>query len=241
LGKGGFLAAGAAPLCSAAVPHAHTGHGPDHSSHRLPGVRVEGVVPPADAAPACAFLPFPSLPPASFWTASTSPASASACSSASTSRCTSRRWAAGAGACSRLASLAAPQRDSWRCCCAARWPPSHLCRRFHSRLPPESHVRRFPFFPCPAAQRENHIGLIDTKCSPAGVCQDAIDDARSICMREKGSAPDVTVYGEPSFTFPYVPSHLHHMVRGRRRGAAQLRVCSCALSLARPAAVGGSC
>ncbi|KAI7845283.1 hypothetical protein COHA_001126 [Chlorella ohadii] len=60
--------------------------------------------------------------------------------------------------------------------------------------------------------REQHIGLIDTKCSPAGVCQDAIDDARSICMREKGSAPDVTVYGEPSFTFPYVPSHLHHMV-----------------------------
>ncbi|KAL4439458.1 hypothetical protein ABPG77_008787 [Micractinium sp. CCAP 211/92] len=60
--------------------------------------------------------------------------------------------------------------------------------------------------------RENHIGLIDTKCSPAGVCQDAIDDARSICMREKGSAPEVTVYGDPSFTFPYVPSHLHHMV-----------------------------
>lgn len=44
-------------------------------------------------------------------------------------------------------------------------------------------------------QREQHIGLIDTKCSPAGVCQDAIDDARSICMREKGSAPDVSVNG----------------------------------------------
>lgn len=65
-------------------------------------------------------------------------------------------------------------------------------------------------------QRENHIGLIDTKCSPAGVCQDAIDDARSICMREKGSAPEVTVYGDPSFTFPYVPSHLHHMVGALR-------------------------
>ena len=61
-------------------------------------------------------------------------------------------------------------------------------------------------------QRENHIGLIDTKCSPAKVCQDAIDDARSICMREKGSAPEVVIYGQPSITFPYVPSHLHHMV-----------------------------
>ena len=68
-------------------------------------------------------------------------------------------------------------------------------------------------------QRENHIGLIDTKCSPAGVCQDAIDDARNICMREKGGAPEVSVYGDPSFTFPYVPSHLHHMVSEGRGGA----------------------
>lgn len=61
-------------------------------------------------------------------------------------------------------------------------------------------------------QRENHIGLIDTKCSPGVVCSDAISDARSICQREKGSAPEVEVYGDPDFTFPYVPSHLHHMV-----------------------------
>lgn len=61
-------------------------------------------------------------------------------------------------------------------------------------------------------QKPNHIGLIDTKCSPGHVCQDAIDDARTICMREKGGAPEVIVYGDPTFTFPYVPSHLHHMV-----------------------------
>ena len=91
------------------------------------------------------------------------------------------------------------------CCCRPPPPPppprrhSSCC---HSRL-----------------QRENHIGLIDTKCSPAGVCQDAIDDARNICMREKGGAPEVSVYGDPSFTFPYVPSHLHHMVSEGRGGA----------------------
>lgn len=28
----------------------------------------------------------------------------------------------------------------------------------------------------------------------------------------QGSAPDVDIYGDPNFTFPYVPSHLHHMV-----------------------------
>ncbi len=31
-------------------------------------------------------------------------------------------------------------------------------------------------------------------------------------MREYGSAPDVTIYGEPGMQFAYVPSHLHHMV-----------------------------
>lgn len=61
-------------------------------------------------------------------------------------------------------------------------------------------------------QKENHIGLIDTMCSPGIVCADAIADARMICLREKGSAPEVGIYGDPGFTFPYVPSHLHHMV-----------------------------
>ena len=54
-------------------------------------------------------------------------------------------------------------------------------------------------------------GMICTKCSPLQVAQDAIFDARSICQREYASAPEVTVYGDPSFTFAYVPSHLHHM------------------------------
>lgn len=44
------------------------------------------------------------------------------------------------------------------------------------------------------------------------VAKDAIYDARSICMRQYGSAPDVVVYGDPQFSFAYVPSHLHHMV-----------------------------
>lgn len=60
--------------------------------------------------------------------------------------------------------------------------------------------------------KSSHIGLICTKCSPVQVAQDAINDARSICLREYGSSPDVSIYGDPSFTFAYVPSHLHHMV-----------------------------
>lgn len=60
--------------------------------------------------------------------------------------------------------------------------------------------------------KPSHIGLICTRCSPLGVAQDAINDARSICMREYGAAPEVTIYGSPDFVFPYVPSHLHHML-----------------------------
>lgn len=54
-------------------------------------------------------------------------------------------------------------------------------------------------------------GMIGTKCSPSQIVGDAVMDARSICMREYASAPEVNIYGDPSFTFPYVPSHLHHM------------------------------
>ena len=67
---------------------------------------------------------------------------------------------------------------------------------------------RYTWLDTPRAAR---AGMICTKCSPLQVAQDAIFDARSICQREYASAPEVTVYGDPSFTFAYVPSHLHHM------------------------------
>eukprot|EP00270_Netrium_digitus_P006857 TRINITY_DN1980_c0_g1_i1.p1 TRINITY_DN1980_c0_g1~~TRINITY_DN1980_c0_g1_i1.p1 ORF type:complete len:377 (-),score=65.03 TRINITY_DN1980_c0_g1_i1:349-1479(-) len=57
-----------------------------------------------------------------------------------------------------------------------------------------------------------YIGLICTHVSPVEVAQEAIDDARSSCLRTYGYAPDVIVYGDPSFTFAYVPTHLHQML-----------------------------
>lgn len=56
------------------------------------------------------------------------------------------------------------------------------------------------------------VGLICTRVSPVEVAQNAIDDARSACMRTYGGSPEVHVYGDPSFTFAYVPTHLHQMV-----------------------------
>uniref|UniRef100_A0A0E0LNV1 Protein-serine/threonine kinase n=1 Tax=Oryza punctata TaxID=4537 RepID=A0A0E0LNV1_ORYPU len=56
------------------------------------------------------------------------------------------------------------------------------------------------------------IGLINTELSPIQVAQAASEDARSICLREYGSAPEIDIYGDPTFTFPYVASHLHLML-----------------------------
>lgn len=56
------------------------------------------------------------------------------------------------------------------------------------------------------------VGYIHTKMSPVEVARSASEDARAICLREYGSAPDVNIYGDPNFTFPYVPTHLHLMV-----------------------------
>ncbi|GER51742.1 mitochondrial pyruvate dehydrogenase kinase [Striga asiatica] len=56
------------------------------------------------------------------------------------------------------------------------------------------------------------VGYIHTKMSPVEVARSASEDARFICQREYGSAPDIKIYGDPNFTFPYVPTHLHLMV-----------------------------
>ncbi|GLT91415.1 hypothetical protein SLE2022_093030 [Rubroshorea leprosula] len=60
--------------------------------------------------------------------------------------------------------------------------------------------------------RPHCVGYIHTKMSPVEVAQNASEDARAVCLREYGSAPDLNIYGDPNFTFPYVPTHLHLMV-----------------------------
>ncbi|KAK8578400.1 hypothetical protein V6N13_116246 [Hibiscus sabdariffa] len=56
------------------------------------------------------------------------------------------------------------------------------------------------------------VGYIHTKMSPVEVARNASEIARGICLREYGSAPEIVIYGDPSFTFPYVPTHLQLMV-----------------------------
>ncbi|GAV88882.1 LOW QUALITY PROTEIN: HATPase_c domain-containing protein/BCDHK_Adom3 domain-containing protein, partial [Cephalotus follicularis] len=55
------------------------------------------------------------------------------------------------------------------------------------------------------------VCCIHTKMSPVEVARNASEDACAMCL-EYGSSPDVNIYGDPTFTFPYVPAHLQLMV-----------------------------
>ncbi|GAV65594.1 HATPase_c domain-containing protein/BCDHK_Adom3 domain-containing protein [Cephalotus follicularis] len=58
----------------------------------------------------------------------------------------------------------------------------------------------------------HYVGCIHTKMSPVEVARNASEDARAMCLREYGSSPDVNIYGDPTFMFPYVLAHLQLMV-----------------------------
>lgn len=60
--------------------------------------------------------------------------------------------------------------------------------------------------------RLSYVGLIGTNVRPVEVAQDAIADARHICDRQYGYAPEVDVFGDPELNFAYVPEHLHQML-----------------------------
>lgn len=59
------------------------------------------------------------------------------------------------------------------------------------------------------ATTDDWIGLICTRTSPVEVAEDAIADARAVCLRHYGFAPEVQVFADRDLRFPYVPSHLH--------------------------------
>eukprot|EP00871_Galdieria_phlegrea_P001128 jgi/Galph1/2015/GphlegSOOS_G692.1 len=59
--------------------------------------------------------------------------------------------------------------------------------------------------------REGYVGVINARCRPADVAEDAANAAKSIAYRYYGDAPDVQLLGNVSLSFPYIEGHLHHM------------------------------
>mmetsp|Transcript_29363 Transcript_29363/g.34569 ORF Transcript_29363/g.34569 Transcript_29363/m.34569 type:complete len:411 (+) Transcript_29363:109-1341(+) len=60
--------------------------------------------------------------------------------------------------------------------------------------------------------RPGTVGLISEKVSPANVIRDAIEDAKFMCERVYGDAPEVSIHGQVDLTFQYDPSHVHFIM-----------------------------
>lgn len=60
--------------------------------------------------------------------------------------------------------------------------------------------------------RPNHVGIINTACRPSDVIHTAAMDAKAVCERSFGEAPDVKVLGDVKFQFAHIPMFIHHII-----------------------------
>ena len=82
------------------------------------------------------------------------------------------------------------------------------------------------------AHGEDAVGLLSTAVAPARIAEDAALQARHLCERQFGVAPDVKIEGRTDLDFEYVPDHAFYIpartaqeldarvVRGEPRGPA---------------------
>lgn len=59
------------------------------------------------------------------------------------------------------------------------------------------HQKRTPQEVC----ADNWIGMVCQQTSPAAIAEAAIEDAKFVCTRQYGDAPDVTLHGRLDLTF----------------------------------------
>jgi pyruvate dehydrogenase kinase 2/3/4 len=58
------------------------------------------------------------------------------------------------------------------------------------------------------------VGLIDEKASPYEIALGAIEDAKYMCTRTHGDAPEVEMRGRLDLTFPQIPDHIQYILLG---------------------------
>eukprot|EP00614_Pseudopedinella_elastica_P025704 CAMPEP_0172615312 /NCGR_PEP_ID=MMETSP1068-20121228/57634_1 /TAXON_ID=35684 /ORGANISM="Pseudopedinella elastica, Strain CCMP716" /LENGTH=315 /DNA_ID=CAMNT_0013420409 /DNA_START=151 /DNA_END=1094 /DNA_ORIENTATION=- len=64
----------------------------------------------------------------------------------------------------------------------------------------------------PLGLDSGYVGLICKKTSPAEVARRAVEDAKFMCERRYGKAPEVTFHGRTDLSFQYVPTHMHYIL-----------------------------
>ena len=66
---------------------------------------------------------------------------------------------------------------------------------------------------CNTVGVEGQVGLINERCVPRLVAEDAAADASFMCERAYGFAPEVVFLGSNlNLSFPYVDSHLYYVM-----------------------------
>jgi len=58
--------------------------------------------------------------------------------------------------------------------------------------------------------RPGFSGVLQSECSPFDIASTAAEDARFLCDRHLGEAPEITIHGALDATLTYVPSHIHY-------------------------------
>ena len=82
-------------------------------------------------------------------------------------------------------------------------------------------LRRLPTVP-------GYVGLINRNTSPAELAAQAVEDAKEMCDRTHGDAPEVLIHGRTDLVFSYIPSHLHRRApRTARHADARSAVSQC--------------
>jgi hypothetical protein len=77
--------------------------------------------------------------------------------------------------------------------------------------------------------RSDHIGLVCLRTSPRDVDLTAIEDAKYMCTRQHGDAPEVTLHGRLDLTFAYVSEHVHYILLEVRFVCVCVCVCVCVI------------
>ena len=62
------------------------------------------------------------------------------------------------------------------------------------------------------AHGEDAVGLLSTAVAPARIAEDAALQARHLCERQFGVAPDVKIEGRTDLDFEYVPDHAFYIL-----------------------------
>ena len=61
-------------------------------------------------------------------------------------------------------------------------------------------------------EKENYIGVINTKTSPIKILKEAVEDSSEICKSNYGDSPEVNINLITDTTICYIPSHLYYVL-----------------------------